>query len=185
MRGRTAQPGPIVLVGSSIFEQWASAPGLAAGAPVVNRAVGGTVTSYWIDNLSEVLAAERPDVVLFYCGSNDLTDGVPAREIVANVERCRSIVSGSGEGPRFAWFDIMKAPQKRELGAWPIIDEVNASVRADLPAGDLAVDTNAVVHDDGEPIAEYFVEDGLHLTAAAYEALSASVRPLLGEWLGG
>jgi lysophospholipase L1-like esterase len=62
----------IVLVGSSIFQAWTHAQDIAPGHKVVNRAVGGTTTPYWKDNLTAVLASEAPQVVLFYCGSNDL-----------------------------------------------------------------------------------------------------------------
>lgn len=94
----------ILLVGSSIFELWANAATVAPGAAVINRAVGGTITSYWKAKLADVLASVSPDVVLFYCGSNDINNCVSGEEIVANTVRCRELVRAFSVDVHFAYF---------------------------------------------------------------------------------
>lgn len=172
---------PIVLViGSSIFEQWAGVQEAVPDCHVVNRAIGGTVTAFWAENLAAVLAEESPDFVLFYCGSNDLNAEVPSAAIVANVLACRSTLRTLAPTARLAYFGIIKAPQK--LGKWEQIARINAAIGAQLAPSDLYVESNAVFFPDTEPRGELFVDDGLHLTEAAYDALAAYARPRLAHW---
>ncbi len=151
-------------------------------SPVVNRAIGGTITADWVSCLAGILSAESPDVVLFYCGSNDINAGVAEDEIVANVARCRRIVAAYSPDTAFAYFSIIKAPQK--LGKWDLIDRLNDAIRNALPAGDLYVESNDVFVQGGQPVVQYYIEDGLHLTNEAYEDLGAYTRPLISDWLG-
>jgi lysophospholipase L1-like esterase len=171
----------ILLVGSSIFEQWRNLDGFGGGIAVRNRAVGGTLTSYWRVHLSEVVRAETPDAVLFYCGSNDLNENVPPEETIANTFFCRQVVRQLQPEAKFSYFSIIKAPQKK--GKWALVERLNAAIQAGLPVGDLYVETNRVFWKARRPVARYFVEDGLHLTDEAYAALSANSVPLITRWL--
>lgn len=170
-----------LLVGSSIFEAWNTAPEIFPNWKTVNRAIGGTVTSYWAEQLANTLSEENPDIVLYYCGSNDVGTDVPQNEILRNVLRCRESISEHSPAIRFAYFAIIKAPEK--AGKWTLIDTLNAQIQAQLPADDLFVDTNAVFFDGTKPRDELFIEDGLHLRAEAYARLSVYAAPLLHHWL--
>lgn len=171
----------ILLVGSSIFEWWYNAASVAPGAAVINQAVSGTTTAYWVEHLANVLATESPDVVLFYCGSNDINNDVPDETIIANTFLCRAIIESWSETTVFGYFSIIKAPQKREH--WERIDGLNETIDAGLMEGDLYVETNVVFFAESGPPAHFYVEDGLHLTTPAYSALSAYAEPLLVDWL--
>lgn len=167
----------VVFAGSSIFEAWSGAAEVAPGHAVVNRAVGGTTTLYWKENLQAVLEAERPAALCLYCGSNDLNNGVPGGEILENLGQCRAIAGAV----RLAYFGILKAPQKQ--GQWDWIDELNARARRLLRESDLYVDLNAVLFHGGAPVRSFYLEDGLHLTTEAYKRMSLYSRPLILAWL--
>ncbi len=47
----------ILLVGSSIFANWSDVAEIAPDDAVTNRAVGGTITAFWTEHLTTVLAA--------------------------------------------------------------------------------------------------------------------------------
>jgi lysophospholipase L1-like esterase len=173
----------ILLTGSSIFEMWSNSAQAAPEHTVVNRAVGGTVTPYWRDVLAPVLAAERPDVLWMYCGSNDLCGETVPDDIADNIIACRRIAAAHNPSLRFAYFSIIKAPQKR--GRWDVIDSIHADIREQLMPGDLFVDLNQIFFPNGAPRRELFVEDELHLTAAAYDAMAEYTRPLMQKWLNG
>jgi lysophospholipase L1-like esterase len=171
----------ILLVGSSIFALWETAPGLVPGHRVRNRAVGGTTTAYWREHIGEVLAQEAPGVVLFYCGSNDLNLCVPVTDIIDGLLWCRRKIGEVDPAIRTAYFGIIKAPQK--AGRWDDIDRINGAIRAGWPVDDLYVETNQVFAPQGWAEPRWFVEDGLHLTGEAYEELSTFTRPLLTRWM--
>jgi lysophospholipase L1-like esterase len=177
----TPLPLRILVIGSSIFEQWSEVAHVMPDCNVKNRALGGTITGYWTERLPKMLTQETPDMVLFYCGSNDLNHDVTESEIVANIKTCRAILSERVPQARFVYFGIIKAPQK--FGKWEMIDRINASVAENLLAGDLYIESNVVFLPSGQPVAEYFIEDGLHLNSEAYNALCAYAKPLLSAWL--
>lgn len=173
----------ILLTGSSIFEQWESAANAAPKHEVVNRAIGGTTTPYWIENLANVLGAEQPDVLWLYCGSNDLcADEVPDN-VADNVITCRNIAAGHNPNMRFAYFSIIKAPQKK--GLWELIDDINGDIRSRLQPDDLFVDLNKLFFVDGAPVQDLFIEDNLHHHAEAYRQVVELVRPIIKKWLNG
>ena len=171
----------ILIIGSSIFEQWACVQDAAPDCRVVNRAIGGTITAFWTEHLAAVLTDESPDFVLFYCGSNDLNAEVPSEAIVAHVLACRATLQALVPGAKLAYFGIIKAPQK--LGKWEQIDQINAQIAQGLLPGDLYVESNAVFFPGDTPSEHYFTDDGLHLTDKAYLALTDYARPLLAEWI--
>jgi lysophospholipase L1-like esterase len=175
----------VLVIGSSIFEQWSEILRVMPDCVVKNRALGGTITRYWTERLPKMLTQthreELPDVVLFYCGSNDLNHDVTESEIIANVLTCRAILSERISKARFVYFGIIKAPQK--FGKWEMIERINAGVADNLLAGDLYIESNVVFLQGEQPVAEYFIEDGLHLNSEAYDALCAYAKPLLSAWL--
>ncbi|MBZ0292754.1 MAG: SGNH/GDSL hydrolase family protein [Anaerolineae bacterium] len=169
-----------LLVGSLIFEEWVGLKGFVPNDKVTNLAVGGTTTEYWINNLGQAAGAEPVDAVLLYCGSNDLNENIHDTEIISNVLRCAEIVHEQVPTAAFAYFSIIKAPQK--IGKWKLIDRINAVIRTSLPIGDLFVETNNVFFRDGSPVEYFFIDDGLHLTSEAYLTLSAYVQPIISNW---
>ncbi len=171
----------ILLVGSSIFQAWGNYKDIAPNHSVVNRAIGGTITSYWKEYLPDVLSVESPDNILFYCGSNDVGANIPEEEIFANFLQCRKIIHEIIPVTAFAYFSIIKAPEKK--GKWNIIDRLNSAVKERLYAGDLYVETNKIFFRDGAPVSQYFVEDNLHLNDEAYDALLKYSQPLISEWI--
>jgi lysophospholipase L1-like esterase len=171
----------IVLVGSSIFHAWFNASEAVSGHELVNRAIGGTITEYWRDNLQAVLNEENPDVVMMYCGSNDICMDVSAAEIVNNIKICRLMIRDFNSAVRFAYFSIIKAPQK--AGKWEMIDQLSEDIKKLLYNGDLFVEQNEIFFVNNNPVEELFVEDKLHLTDEAYNKMVALSKPLLKAWL--
>lgn len=171
----------ILLVGSSIFKAWTQAIDSFPNYKIVNRAVDGTTTSYWVETMHDVLVADSPDVILYYCGSNDLNCEIPEETILTNVRECRMIISNYSHSIKFAYFSIIKAPQK--VGKWNVIDELNKNIMSSLYSDDMHVDSNAVFFHGGNPVKKWFIEDGLHLTSEAYDQLSRYAVPLIDKWL--
>ncbi len=173
----------ILLTGSSIFEQWENAAQAAPEHDVVNRAVGGTTTACWMETLAAVLRTEQPDILWMYCGSNDLCAEPIPEDIADNVIACRRIAARHSPILRFAYFSIIKAPQKK--GLWNLIDGINHDIHLRLSPGDLFVDLNRLFFADGAPVHDLFIEDGLHHHTEAYRQMADRVRPVIKEWLNG
>ena len=172
----------LLLVGSSIMEQWHKPESLAPSWRVVNRAVSGSTTADWIRLLPEVLDEVPAQAVFCYVGSNDIGDGIFPSVVAERLAVIRSTLASRLPEARFAWLTIIKSPHK--LGRFRGIDEVNQSTRRMLPASDLVIDSDPYFLDAaGEPVGVHFQEDGLHLTPAAYDGLTQRIGPELRAWL--
>ena len=171
----------LLLFGSSIMEQWHRAQALAPGWRVVNRAIGGTTTSDWIDHLDAVLRDEKPDAAFAYVGSNDLARGGTAASIAQGVRRCRDRLHARCPAAPLAYLAIIKAPQRR--GRFDDIAAANHAAREQLKPHDLWLESDPVMLADHSPIHAYYLDDGLHLRPEAYLALTAHLAPQLHTWL--
>jgi lysophospholipase L1-like esterase len=170
----------VLMIGSSIFEQWTNID-LEIENDIINMAVGGTITDYWNENILQVLEREIPDIVMIYSGSNDLNNERSAEQIVRGLNSCIKKIRLFNQGIRIAYFGIIKAPQKADK--FDMIDSINSQVRFKLKDQDIYVDTNEVLYADICDVSQFYVEDQLHMTDAAYEALNRYTAPLINEWL--
>lgn len=159
----------VTLIGSSIFEQWETCQRAFPGGIVTNRAVGGTVTRYWVDHGPEALANSPSDYVAYYCGSNDFNHDIHPDQIIANIlEFCDMVRS---QQAKFIYYFIIKAPQK--AGKFEMIDYVNHEIVKSLGSDSDYVDFNPVLCPDFADISGLYVEDNLHLTTEAYCRMEA------------
>ena len=163
----------LLLAGSSVFEQW-EVTGFSADVQVVNRAVGGTTAQYWADALATVLDEEAPDLLLLYCGSNDFNEGRSVKAIVSSLRCCIAVAREKLAGG-LVYCSVIKAPQKR--AKFDAVERVNRVVEGLITSPDLFLELNKVFTRNGEPRAELFQEDDLHLTRAGYQELSRLVVP--------
>jgi hypothetical protein len=74
--------GGIVFTGSSIFQFWTRLKEQMAPLPVLNRAIAGTVTQDMLDRIGRLVLPYQPRIVVYYCGSNDISAGFDAASIV-------------------------------------------------------------------------------------------------------
>ena len=168
----------LLMVGSSIFEQWPNPAAAFPGCEVTNAAVGGTQTTDWIEKLPGCLDQHRPDVLSLYCGSNDLADGRDADRVVDNLCRLRAQLSDHDPAAGMIYFNVIQCPARREM--WETVRRVNQRFREALPNGDTVVNTNTIFLDDQltppDNTPGMFLDDGVHLTAKGYFILAAHAR---------
>lgn len=168
----------IVFTGSSIMALWESLPQFFPGVALRNTAVSGSHTHEILARLDELVIAHQPDVLCYYCGSNDINYDTPAERIVQNVLTTHARLRAALGALDFVYLSIIKAPQKRDR--WDVVDAVNDALRrhAALQPGFTFVDINPVFFTpEGQPRMDFYVSDQLHLTPEAYRALGGLVAP--------
>jgi lysophospholipase L1-like esterase len=181
---RTASPerGGIVFTGSSIFRYWTHLTEQMAPLPVLNRAIPGTVTQDMLSRIGQLVLQYRPRIVVYYCGSNDISAGEGAAGVVQRTKQYVQVLHEELPNTFFLYTSIQKAPEKRER--WNVVDVVNREMeRYSHDAANVGyIDLNPVLFDNQQNIREnLFLPDGLHFRpdSTAYQEFSQIVKPIL------
>jgi len=183
------QHGGIVFTGSSIFQFWTHLTDQMAPLPVLNRAIAGTVTQDMLDRMGQLVLPYQPRIVVYYCGSNDISAGEDAAPIIERTKRYIQILHEKSPNTFFYYTSIHKAPEKR--ARWDVVEAVNSEMeRYSHQAMNVGyIDLNPVLFDSrGNVRMNLFLGDGLHFRpdSTAYPEFSQIVKPILTKaWENG
>jgi lysophospholipase L1-like esterase len=177
---RVALPpkGEIVFVGSSTIRLW----DLAASFPdlkTINRGFGGSEMADSTRYVDRIVVPYSPRIVVVYAGDNDIM-GTPSETITIAFERFVRAVHAKLPETKILYIGI-----KPSLLRWNQVDRMrmaNDMIRQFCERDDRLgfVDMDqAVLGWDEKPRKELYLPDGLHLTPAGYQVLTALVRPFL------
>jgi lysophospholipase L1-like esterase len=174
--------GGIVFTGSSIFQFWTHLTDQMAPLPVLNRAIAGTVTQDMLDRIGQLVFPFQPRIVVYYCGSNDISSGEPEGPIVERTKRFIQLLHARLPDTFFFYTAIQKAPEKR--ARWDVVEAVNREMEryAHETPNMGYIDLNPVLFDKQNNVREnLFLSDGLHFRpdSTAYQEFSQIVKPIL------
>jgi lysophospholipase L1-like esterase len=174
--------GGIVFTGSSIFQFWTHLSEQMAPLPVLNRAIAGTVTEDLLNRIGQLVLSYQPRIVVYYCGSNDISAGQDAASIVGRTKRFIEILHEKSPNTFFFYTSIQKAPEKR--ARWDVVEAVNREMeRFSREASHVGyIDLNSVLFDSRNNVREnLFLPDRLHFRpdSTAYQEFSQIVKPIL------
>lgn len=162
----------IVFLGDSIthgglWDEWF--PDL----PVLNRGIGGETSAQVLDRVGA--AINRPRAVLLLIGTNDLSAGIPAAEIVARIAAIVREVERLAPGAFLCVQSVM--PRTRQF-ANDIVDLNNAlqDVVAAAPDNVVYLDLWPVLATPDGRLRDEFSIDHLHLNGAGYKAWTDLLR---------
>jgi len=178
----TPQNRGIVFIGSSIFRFWTHLTEQMAPLPVLNRAIAGTVTADMVNGIDRLALAYKPRIVVYYCGSNDISVGENAGPIIERTKRFVQLLHEKSPETYFYYTAIQKAPEKKDR--WDVVDAVNAEMkRFSGQAKNVGfIDLNPVLFDAQGRVREgLFLPDELHFRpdGPAYVEFSRIVKPVL------
>jgi lysophospholipase L1-like esterase len=171
----------ILAIGSSSMRMWTSIKIDLAPLPVFNRAFGGSVTRDTVDAVPVLVIPYKPKVILYYCGDNDLGSASASPDVPVNgFKNFVAAVRKDLPTVRFVYMSIKPSPKRAD--SWPNAQKANDAIK-DWCAKDplmTFVDVGSVLLDEkGEPIAELYKDDRLHMKPAGYERWTKVVKPVL------
>jgi len=105
--------GGSVFTGSRIFQFWTHLREQMAPVPVLNRAIAGTVTQDMLNRIGQLVLRYQPRIVVYYCGSNDISACEDAGPIIERTKRYVRVLHESLPNTFFFYTAIQKAPEKR------------------------------------------------------------------------
>ena len=179
-RKRPPSPGGILFVGSSSIRLWTTLQRDFPRLPVINRGVGGSQIPEITALAHRIVIPYRPRLIVFYCGSNDLANGRPPDQVVADFQGFVARVHGELPDTRIAFVSIAGNPARKAL--IPQFADVNRAIAA-IAAADPRVDyidvDSRMLAPGGALRPEIFVEDQLHMNPKGYRIW----REVIGEYL--
>ena len=181
-RQREQKQGAWVLAGDSLLGNWRSAERDLGPRPIANRAIGGDVSRGLLFRFQEDVLDLHPSGIVLLIGGNDLSAKQPTEQTARNIERMLAAIEAKNPAtpvilctlpPR----DNPKAPIKASE-----LTNLNASIKKLAATHD-----NVVLLDlfplfataDGQPQAELFTADRLHLGPGGYAVLGKALNAQL------
>ena len=172
--------GAVLFVGSSSIRLWKTLAEDFPGVAVINRGFGGSEIrdSTWYAD--RIVVPYKPRLIVFYAGDNDIANGRSPQQLhddfLAFVRRVRRDLPSV----RIAFVSCKPSPSRAHL-----LDaqrEANALIRAEAAKQKRVafVDVFTPMLDaNGQPRAELFIEDRLHMNAAGYAIWRDAIAPYL------
>lgn len=172
----------ILFVGSSSFTKWKDMQQWFPGYLIINRGFGGSSLPDVIRYADDIIFPYQPKQVIVYCGDNDLaaSDTVTAATVAGRFQHLYQLIRGRLPDVEVDYVSIKPSPSRRHLMAK--MAEANELIHAFLRTQHKTafIDVfHPMLDEKGEPKAELFVEDRLHMNAAGYKIWQAAIQPYL------
>lgn len=181
-RQREQQQGAWVLAGDSLLGNWKTSQRDLEPRKTANRAIGGDVSRGLLFRFEEDVLDLNPSGIVLLIGGNDLSALQATAQTMRNIERMLSAIHAHDASlpvilctlpPR----DSVKAPIKQSE-----LTSLNAGIKRLAEQHDQVelLDLFPLFATaDGQPQAELFTADRLHISAAGYEVLSSALNAKL------
>lgn len=173
-------PGGIVFYGSSTIRGWKVADAFP-GLPVLNRGFGGSQMVHALHYADRACIKYQPKVVVLYEGDNDVGSKQTLDEIS---DQFRAFADKlAAQSPKTKLVICSVKPSKFREKERAKIDELNvrlAAFAAGRPEQVTFFNTVPLMIDAaGQPKAELFRNDGLHMNEKGYALWNEPLRPIL------
>jgi len=180
----SAQPPPknaILFVGSSSFTKWTDVQEYFPNYTIINRGFGGSQLTDVIRYFYDVILPYAPKQVVIYCGENDLASPVmrPA-DVVLRFKTLFGMIRQNLPATTIDFISLKPSPSRSVY--FTKFKEANAEIKTFLAGQKNAafIDVyGAMLAPDGQPQADIFLNDNLHLNAKGYRIWQKAILPFL------
>jgi lysophospholipase L1-like esterase len=169
----------ILFAGSSSIVYWKtkqSFPDLVT----INRGFGGSHLSDSVYYAQQCILKYEPSIVLVYAGDNDLAQNIPPAQIKEEFVKLTKLIHDKLPKTRILYIAIKPSPKrwalfKRQQKTNQMIMDICKSDER-LQFVDIV---KPMLDAKGQPRAELYMDDKLHLNEKGYELWTSIIRPLL------
>jgi lysophospholipase L1-like esterase len=172
----------ILFVGSSSFTKWTDVQDYFPGYTIINRGFGGSTLVDVIRYAQDIILPYQPKQVVIYCGDNDLasSDSITATDVLRRFKTLYAIIRQNLPNTVIDFVSIKPSPSRARL--MPKMAAANTQIQQFLKhqkhAGFINV-YSAMLDSNGQPKAELFLEDQLHMKPVGYQIWQKIIRPYL------
>ncbi len=175
--------GGILFTGSSSIRMWSTLTEDMEGYTVLNRGFGGATIPEVLLFSNRYLTTHKPDIVVFYCGENDIAEGASPADVLASFKTFVRVLE-----TKMPDAELVYITMKPSVSRWHLWEQYKA--------GDALIQEFAKTKDfikimdcsqsmlakNGEVKKDIFIEDNLHMNAKGYAGWTAQLRPILATY---
>ena len=179
LKAAPPKPDAVFFAGSSTIVYWDVKKSFP-DKDYIKVGFGGSRIADSTHFAARILAPHTPGTVVFYAGDNDISGGITADQVAADFKDFCAAIHKAAPKCRVLFIAV-----KPSIARWKQYDtqtKANGLVKsfcgADARLGFIDV-VPLLLGPDGKPVAEYLQKDGLHLSPAGYEKLTAEVNKAL------
>lgn len=179
-RQQAPQPGGVLFVGSSSIRLWDGLEKQFEGMQVVKRGFGGSRMLDVAAHVDRLVLPHRPRLIVVYAGDNDLAEGRTPEQVRDDFARFVQRVRAELPDTRIAFLSIKPSPLRASL--MPQARQTNALVAAyaaTTPDLDFIDIYSAMIDASGQPRADLYGSDALHLNPQGYALWKTAIAPHL------
>lgn len=176
-------PNSIVFVGSSTINMWDNVGAAFPKYNILNRGFGGSQTSDALYYVDRIATPYRPPLLVFYEGDNDVAAGVPVDQIFQ--ETTNFFARAQSKSPNTHILYVSVKPSPSRVSYMPAMSALNAKVRdftATNPKLHFVDVYTAMLNNAGQPRAELFLPDNLHMNETGYALWTSILSPVLDDF---
>ncbi len=182
LRAHPPEIGSALFYGSSSIRLWSTLPEDFPGVAAVNHGIGGATIADCVFYFDRLVAPVRPRLLVFSAGGNDLGAGRTPEEVAADFRALCAKWHALTPTLKIIFCSLKFSPARWELREK--FAQANALIAAHCAADPrrafLDV-TTATLTADGQPRAELYREDRMHLNAVGYKLWTGLLAPLI-DW---
>ncbi|WP_439589708.1 SGNH/GDSL hydrolase family protein [Hydrogenophaga sp.] len=164
------QPGGVLFVGSSSIRLWNDLETSFSDQPVViKRGFGGSQLLDCVKLVNRLVLPYKPRMVVVYAGENDIAEGATPQQVLERFTAFVQAVKADLPGSRIAYVSIKPSPLR--AGLMPQVREANELIQTysqTEPQLDFIDVYSLMLDASGQPRAELFSSDRLHMNAEGY-----------------
>jgi lysophospholipase L1-like esterase len=173
--------GAILFIGSSSIRLW-NLPQHFPDLNVVNRGFGGSQIRDVVHFANRIVIPYQPRLIVLYAGDNDIAAGKKAEQLLSDFQEFVRVVRDKLPDTRIVFISIKPSPAR-----WHLVAEMRRANQLihDSMAQDDRLEYSdvhtAMIGANGQPRAELFISDGLHLNEDGYKLWTTLLRGKLSD----
>ncbi|MFT7031732.1 MAG: lysophospholipase L1-like esterase [Cyclobacteriaceae bacterium] len=166
-----------LFTGSSSIRKWGNIPEYFPEKNIINNGFGGSQMSDLLHYCKHLILKYTPTKVFIYEGDNDLSSKKTSEEILATTKALVGKIKS-----KLPKVEIIIISPKPSLSRWPLKGkylELNSDLKnyceskPDLSFADVWY---PMLNEEGNPIENIFLEDGLHMNSKGYDIWAKVLR---------
>ena len=178
-RARPPAADSILFVGSSSIRYWDIGDAFP-GLQTIKRGFGGSHVSDNIYYADRIIFRYHPKLIVFYAGDADVAAGKTADQIFADYRKLIDLIHANS--PRTPVVIIGTKPSPAHWNRMDVIRKANAMISESIASDSLVAYADvekALLGPDGKPVPDFYVENGLNLSAPGYKQWTDAVKPVI------